>query len=213
MAVLMKGGVLMIPILLCSVVAVAIIIERFVQIRRARLANARFLQAIHGRIRKGNLDESIVICAEHPGSPLAAIFRDALHHVPLGEKRTREAIGEAGERQAERLEKNVGGLATIAGGAPLLGFLGTVLGMIAAFQRIEALGGNVDASVLAGGIWQALLTTAAGLTVAVPAFFAHNYIVSRVHTEILGMEDRSRDLMVLLTTGEDTIRDLEEEEA
>lgn len=112
---------------------------------------------------------------------------------------------EAGERQAERMEKNVAGLATIAGGAPLLGFLGTVLGMIQAFQRIESLGGNVDASVLAGGIWAALLTTAAGLTVAVPTYFAHNYIVGRVHSEILEMEDRSRDLMYLLTTGEDRI--------
>ncbi|MCK4304472.1 MAG: MotA/TolQ/ExbB proton channel family protein, partial [Candidatus Eisenbacteria sp.] len=134
--------------------------------------------------------------------PLAVIFRDALHYVPLGEKRTQEAITEAGERQAELLERNVGGLATIAGGAPLLGFLGTVLGMIQAFQRIESLGGNVDASVLAGGIWAALLTTAAGLTVAVPAFFFHNYIVSRIHSEILTMEDRSRDLMILLTIGE-----------
>ena len=75
--------------------------------------------------------------------------------------------------------------------------------MIAAFQKIQELGGNVDASVLAGGIWQALLTTAAGLTVAVPTFFAHNYILSRVHAEILRMEDHSKGLMLLLTTGED----------
>ena len=95
----------------------------------------------------------------------------------------------------------------------MLGFLGTVIGMIMAFQRIEALGGNVDASVLAGGIWQALLTTAAGLSVAVPTFFAHNYIVARIHSEIRVMEDRSRDLMVLLATGEDRIGDGEDADA
>ncbi len=212
MSLLIKGGILMIPILICSVVAVAIIIERLVRIRKVRSENGRFVAAIRGRIRKGNLAEAVHVCEENPTSPLSIIFLEALHHVPLGEKRTREAISEAGERQAEHMEKHVGGLATIAGGAPLLGFLGTVLGMIQAFQRIEALGGNVDASVLAGGIWAALLTTAAGLTVAVPTFFAHNYIVSRIHAEILDMEDRSRDLMTLLTTGEDRIA-AEREEA
>ncbi len=204
-SILTKGGILMIPILICSVVAVAIIIERFVAIRRARRDNERFVEAIRGRIRKGNLQEAITICGEFESAPLAAIFHSALQSVPMGERRTREAVHEQGERQAEELERNVGGLATIAGGAPLLGFLGTVIGMIQAFQRIESLGGNVDASVLAGGIWAALLTTAAGLTVAVPTFFAHNYILSRIHSEILDMEDRSNDLMVLLTTGEDQL--------
>jgi biopolymer transport protein ExbB len=209
MSVLIKGGVLMIPIAICSVAALTIIFERLIQLRRVRRQNSRFVDAIRGRIRRGNLAESIAICEQHLDSPLATIFLEALRNVPLGEKRTREAILEAGERQAERMEKNVSGLATIAGGAPLLGFLGTVLGMIQAFQRIESLGGNVDASVLAGGIWAALLTTAAGLTVAVPTYFAHNYIVARVHSEILDMEDRSRDLMFLLTTGEDRASDVD----
>jgi biopolymer transport protein ExbB len=205
MSLLVKGGVLMIPIVLCSIIALAIIIERFIQIRRARAENARFVSAIRGRIRRGNLQDAIEICQEYRSAPLANLFLDALYHVPLGEKRTREVIQEGGERQAENLERNLGGLATIAGGAPLLGFLGTVLGMIQAFQRIETLGGNVDASVLAGGIWAALLTTAAGLSVAAPSFFAHNYLQSRIFSEIRAMEDRSRELMLLLTTGEDRI--------
>jgi len=205
MSLILKGGILMIAIALCSIIALATIIERLVQINRARKQNGKFLDAIRGRIRRGNLEEAKQICAEHSSSPLSAIFLEALRHVPFGEKRTMEAIRDAGERQAESLEKNVDWLATIAGGAPLLGFLGTVLGMINAFQRIEALGGNVDSSVLAGGIWQALLTTAAGLTVAVPVFFAHNYIISRIHSEILEMEDHSHDLMFLLTSGAETI--------
>jgi len=206
MSLLIKGGVLMIPIVICSIISLAIIIERLVQIARVRRENETFLAAIRGRIRKGHLEEAVEICKEYPQAPLGQIFLEALIHIKLGEQRTQRAITEAGEREATRLERNIGALATIVGGAPLLGFLGTVIGMIAAFQRIEALGGNVDASVLAGGIWQALLTTAAGLTVAVPTFFAHNYIVSRVHSEIQAMEDRSRELMILLTTGEDRIR-------
>ena len=207
MSLLEKGGILMIPIVLCSIVSLAIIVERLVQLARVRRENMRFLDAIRGRIRKGNLEEAVRICRANLSSPLSLIFLEALIHIPQGERQTREAISEAGGRATARLEKNVSGLATIVGGAPLLGFLGTVIGMIMAFQRIEALGGNVDASVLAGGIWQALLTTAAGLSVAVPTFFAHNYIVARIHSEIRVMEDRSRDLMVLLATGEDRIGD------
>ncbi|MBM3318102.1 MAG: MotA/TolQ/ExbB proton channel family protein [Candidatus Eisenbacteria bacterium] len=201
--VISKGGVLMLPIILCSIVALAIIIERLVLIARARRENDRFLEAIRGRVRPGKLEEALAICRVSTAAPLATVFLEGLRHIELGEQRTREAIVEAGERETLRLENHLGGLQTIAGGAPLLGFLGTVLGMIAAFQRIEQLGGNVDASVLAGGIWQALLTTAAGLTVAVPAYFAHNYIVSRVHAEVLRMEDHSSGLMLLLTTGRD----------
>ncbi|MFH1144177.1 MAG: MotA/TolQ/ExbB proton channel family protein [Candidatus Eisenbacteria bacterium] len=206
MSLLVKGGILMIPIAICSIVSLAIIIERFVQIAKARRENEAFLEAIQGRIRKGSLENAITICKENPQAPLAGIFLAGLVHIQIGEVRTQQAILEAGEREAARLERNIGGLVTIVGGAPLLGFLGTVLGMIEAFQRIQALGGNVDATVLAGGIWEALLTTAAGLTVAAPTFFAHNYIVSRVHSEIQKMEDRSRELMILLTTGEDYIR-------
>ncbi|MBU1701152.1 MAG: MotA/TolQ/ExbB proton channel family protein [Candidatus Eisenbacteria bacterium] len=200
MELILKGGVLMIPILLCSIVALAIILERLIRYHRVRKENELFIQKIRGRIYPERLGEAIRICEEDP-SPLAAIFHEGLKHLNLGEKRTREAITDAGEREARFLERNIGGLATIAGGAPLLGFLGTVLGMIKAFRQIQELGGNVNASVLAGGIWVALLTTAAGLAVAVPTFFAHNYLVSKVRTLIIDMEERSRDLVFLLITG------------
>lgn len=200
MELILKGGVLMIPILLCSIVALAIILERLIRYHRVRKDNELFLNRIRGRIRPDRIDEAIRVCEEDP-SPLASIFLEGLKHLNLGEQRTREAIMDAGEREAHFLERNLGGLATIAGGAPLLGFLGTVVGMIRAFRQIQDLGGNVNASVLAGGIWVALLTTAAGLAVAVPTFFAHNFLVARVRTLITDMEDRSRDLVFLLTTG------------
>lgn len=202
MDLIVKGGVLMIPILLCSIVALAIILERVIRYQRVRKDNLRFLERIRGRIQPGRLDEALGVCEADP-SPLAAVFLEGLRHLPFGEQRTREAIVEAGEREAHHLERNIGGLATIAGGAPLLGFLGTVIGMISAFRQIQDLGGNVNASVLAGGIWVALLTTAAGLAVAVPSFFAHNLLVSRVRTLIADMEERTKDLVFLLMTGAD----------
>ena len=133
--------------------------------------------------------------------PVAAIFRAGLGRANQSEERIRQAIQEAGEKEISILEKHVGSLGTIAGGAPLLGFLGTVVGMIRAFQQIERLGGNVNASVLAGGIWQALLTTAAGLTVGLIAFFAHNYIVGRIQFIVREMEERSSELIETLTNG------------
>lgn len=198
--VLIRGGVLMIPIAACSVVAVAIIIEKVVRIRIARATSRAFLFRIQNSLRLNRLDEARRACDMASG-PVAAIFRAGLGRANQSEERIRQAIQEAGEKEISVLEKNVGSLGTIAGGAPLLGFLGTVVGMIQAFQQIERLGGNVNASVLAGGIWQALLTTAAGLTVGLVAFFAHNYIVGRIQFIVREMEERSSELIETLTNG------------
>ena len=176
---LQKGGFLMYPILLCSVTAVAIIVERFLVLRRASQDTRKFVLRVRSAIASRDLAGAVQVCRDDT-SPLSAIVLAGLSRVSQGEEEVRRAISEAGEVQTERLEKHVSILATIVGGAPLLGFLGTVLGMIEAFRQIEKLGGNVDASVLAGGIWQALLTTAAGLSVAVFTFFAHNLIVGRI---------------------------------
>jgi biopolymer transport protein ExbB len=198
--VLIRGGVLMIPIAVCSVVAVAIIIEKIVRLRIARATSRAFLFRIQNSLRLNRLDEARRACDMASG-PVAAIFRAGLGRANQSEERIRQAIQEAGEKEISLLEKHVGSLGTIAGGAPLLGFLGTVVGMIQAFQQIERLGGNVNASVLAGGIWQALLTTAAGLTVGLVAFFAHNYIVGRIQFIVREMEERSSELIETLTNG------------
>jgi biopolymer transport protein ExbB len=198
--VLIRGGVLMIPIAACSVVAVAIIIEKIIRLRIARATSRAFLFRIQNSLRMNRLDEARRACDMASG-PVAAIFRAGLSRANQSEERIRQAIQEAGEKEISLLEKHVGSLGTIAGGAPLLGFLGTVVGMIQAFQQIERLGGNVNASVLAGGIWQALLTTAAGLTVGLIAFFAHNYIVGRIQFIVREMEERSSELIETLTNG------------
>ena len=199
-----RGGWLMIPILLCSVVSLAIILERLIRLRRAEKENQTFLRDIRGRVRVGKVDEAIAICERTP-SPLSRIFAAGLRRVSDGEDRTRQAIEEAGRNEAVELEKHLGTLSTIAGGAPLLGFLGTVLGMIEAFQQVERLGGGVNASVLAGGIWQALLTTAAGLMVAAPTFFFHNFLYGRIRDQVRQMEESSQELMLLLVTGDESI--------
>jgi biopolymer transport protein ExbB len=198
--VMVRGGALMIPIAICSVVAVAIIIEKMIRLRIARTSSRAFLFRIQNSLRLNRLDEARRAC-EMASGPVAAIFRAGLGRANQSEERIRQAIKEAGEKEISHLEKHVGSLATIAGGAPLLGFLGTVVGMIQAFQQIERLGGNVNASVLAGGIWQALLTTAAGLTVGLVCFFAHNYIVGRIQFIVREMEERSSELLETLTNG------------
>lgn len=198
--VMVRGGALMIPIAVCSVVSVAIIIERLVRLRIARVSSRAFLFRIQSSLKFNRLDEAGRAC-EEAGGPVAAIFRAGLSRAGESEDRIRQAIQEAGEKEISSLEKHVGSLATIAGGAPLLGFLGTVVGMIQAFQQIEQLGGNVNASVLAGGIWEALLTTAAGLTVGLVSFFAHNYIVGRIKFIVREMEETSSELIETLTNG------------
>jgi len=195
--ILLRGGFLMWPILLCSVVSLAIIVERFLQIRRASRDNREFVGEVRTAIARGDLSSAVRECERSDGA-ICNIVLAGLSRVSRGEEEVRRAIMSAGELESERLEKHVPILATIVGGAPLLGFLGTVLGMITAFQQIEALGGNVDASVLAGGIWQALLTTAAGLSVAVFTFFAHNVIVNKIRGIVSELEQHSERILDVL---------------
>lgn len=189
-----RGGPVMIPIVLCSIASFSIIVERLVLLRSTNKRMGAFRVRIHGVLQYGHLDEVERTCRDRP-NPMARIFLAGLQKLGEGEERIKEAIQVAGERESRRLERYTTGLATIVAGAPLLGFLGTVLGMIKAFQQIETLGGNVNAAVLAGGIWQALLTTAAGLTVAVPTLFAYNYIMSRIRDVVSNLEEGSQSLL------------------
>lgn len=189
-----RGGPVMIAILACSVAALAIILERLFLLRATKKRMDSFAARVQGILQYGHLEEVEKTCQAHP-NPMARIIVAGLTKLGEGDARIQEAIQVAGQREAQRLERNMTGLATIVSGAPLLGFLGTVLGMIEAFRQIEMLGGNVNASVLAGGIWQAMLTTAAGLTVAVPTLFAHNYIGSKIHALVSDLETGSQTVL------------------
>jgi biopolymer transport protein ExbB len=187
-------------IILCSVASLAIILEKVFLLRATKSRMDAFRSQIQGVLKYGHLEE-VETRARNQPNPLARIFLAGLSKFGSGDQRVRDAIQYAGEKEARRLEQHVAGLATIVAGAPLLGFLGTVLGMIQAFQQIESLGGNVNASVLAGGIWQAMLTTAAGLTVAVPTLFAHNWIAGRIHTLVGELEEASQTMIDSMSGG------------
>jgi biopolymer transport protein ExbB len=192
-----KGGWVMIPIALCSVIAVVIIIERFIVLSRSKTNTRHLMMKLKSLIIKGNKEEAVNLCDETPG-PAARVLREGLLYSHREKEAIQDAIESAGSREVFRLERYLGVLATVAGVAPLLGFLGTVTGMIRAFMQIERLSGNVNASVLAGGIWEALITTAAGLIVGIPAFIFYNYLMTRVQRLVYEIESSSNELLGLL---------------
>ncbi|MFA8344051.1 MAG: MotA/TolQ/ExbB proton channel family protein [Rhodothermaceae bacterium] len=192
-SILFTGGYLMIPILLSSIIAVAIIIERVFVIRKAKLKPA-FMVKIRGMLKRKNIQNAIEYCLEHK-TPASNIIRKGLKKYHFGHERVREAIESAGGQEINKLEKGLMVLATISGVAPLLGFLGTVTGMIQAFMQIENLEGAANPSDLAGGIWEALLTTAFGLAVGIIAYTFYNFLVSKVKKIVLEMEVVSTDVV------------------
>ncbi|MFO7976886.1 MAG: MotA/TolQ/ExbB proton channel family protein [Candidatus Hydrogenedentota bacterium] len=196
--VIMKGGILMIPIGACSIVALAIVIERFWSLRRASIDTREFMDTMRQVLRQNRMQDAVEICDE-VDVPIARIMRSGILKYNRTKEDIREAIEDAGHLEIPRLERYLSALATCANIAPLLGLLGTVSGMIKAFAQIQALKGQVNPSDLAEGISNALVTTAAGLTVAIPTLIAYNYFVSRVENMILEMEVSSSELIELLT--------------
>jgi len=192
------GGPLMYLILFCSVVALAVFLERLFHLRRAGINTAIFMEKIRALIKEGKLEEARAFCRKTPG-PVAHILGAGLGASGRARAGIKEAIKDAGVHEVPRLEKNLVVLATIAHVSPLLGLLGTVLGMIHTFRVIQNLSGLVNPSDLAGGIWEALLTTAFGLFVAILAYIAYNYLVSRVGKMVLDMETTSTELVNLLS--------------
>ncbi len=187
------------PILLCSILGLAVIIDRYVVLRKARINVPAFMVRIRGMIKKKDISGAISHCMEEK-SPVANIVRKGLKKYKLGHARVKEAIENAGRQEVSKMEKGLTVLASIAGVAPLLGFLGTVTGMIQAFMRIEDLAGAASPSDLAGGIWVALTTTAFGLIVGIPALAFYNYFVSSVKKLVGDMETVANDVI-------DTIQD------
>lgn len=193
----LKGGLLMWPIFLCSIVALAIIIERYFVLRQASVNVPRFMIQVREHMKRGDVVEAVNYCSEI-NSPISNIVRKGLTKYHFGTERVKESIESAGKQEIYKLEKGMSILATISGVAPLLGFLGTVTGMISAFIKVETLGGNASPSDLAGGIWEALVTTAFGLTVGIFAYLFYNYFITRVTKLVSEMEVTSTDFIDLL---------------
>lgn len=190
----------MYPILLCSLIAFVIVIERWLVLRKAKTDIGQFMMRLRSVLQKGGVLAAVNFCTKTE-APIAGILKKGLAKYPEGHERVREAIENAGKEEAFKLEHGLGILATIAGIAPLLGFLGTVTGMIAAFRTIEQLAGAVNPSDLAGGIWEALLTTAFGLMVGIIAYGFYNYFVNRVGRFVFEMESASEEFLDLVQSG------------
>jgi biopolymer transport protein ExbB len=210
-SIFLKGGVIMWPILLCSILGLTVIIDRYIVLRKARINIPAFMIRIRGMIKKKDISGAISYCMEEK-SPVANIVRKGLRKYKLGHERVKEAIENAGRQEISKLEKGLHVLATVAGVAPLLGFLGTVTGMISAFMTIEDLAGTANPSDLAGGIWEALITTAFGLIVGIPAYAFYNYFLSAVKKLVGDMETVANDVVdVVQDTSTHHAADLEEE--
>jgi biopolymer transport protein ExbB len=191
-----KGGVLMIPIALCSIIALAIFLERLWSLRRSRVIPRDFLIEIEDLIRREKIPEAITRCRKD-NSSMANIIVAGIRNFGKRREIVKESIEEIGRREAATLERYINVVGTIAAIAPLLGLLGTVVGMIKAFNVISIQGvGNP--SSLAGGISEALITTAAGLVVAIPTFVLYRYLANKADALIVEMEEHSIRMVDLL---------------
>jgi len=197
---IIKGGPLMFLIILCSIVAFAIVLERLWHLRRAMINTEDFMESISGILKRNRIMDAIDMCNATPG-PIAHILKAGILKHDRSRLEIKEAIEDAGIHEVPRLEKNLGALATIAHITPLLGLLGTVTGMVRSFQVIEQKAVAlvpVNPGDLAGGIWEALITTVAGLAVAIPTYVAYNFLVSKVDGFVLEIEKSATDLVNIL---------------
>ena len=208
---LAEGGFVMIPITLLSLLAIYVIAERWRVLSNSRMDNQKFLNSLEPILKRGDMKAATQYC-DDMDKPFSRIMKQGIKRLGRPIHDIDDAIKNAGKREVHLLEKKMDWLATIAGVAPLLGFLGTVTGMIQAFQQIQTLEGNVNPSVLAGGIWEALITTASGLAVGIIAYGFYNYLLGRMNRMIFDLEDSSTEFIELLQkpaakkTSEATIR-------
>jgi biopolymer transport protein ExbB len=188
------GGPVMWLIAFCSFVALVIILERWFHLHRAQINVGELLSGIFNVLKRENLLEAISLCEDTHG-PVSHVLRAVILRYAQNDKNLKQVAINASLDEIPRLERRMNIIATIAYIAPLLGLLGTVLGMIDAFQVIQARGAFVNAVGLSEAIWQALLTTAAGLCVCIPCTIAYNYLVSRIQTITTEIDKASSEII------------------
>ena len=194
---LLLGGWVMIPLLLLSVLAVFLFVERLIKIRNAQSDPDEITDRVRRFVREGNVEDALSYC-QREDVPITRILRKGLERLGRPISEIQDAVQAAGRRETFELEQRTNLLASIAGVAPMLGFFGTVVGMIRAFRQIQDLQGNVNPSVLAGGIWEALITTAAGLLIGILAQLAYNFLLGRIRRITNDMERSATDFIDLL---------------
>ena len=192
--IIAQGGWLMIPILLFSIMALVLIVNKYIDLNRFKTKTNHIMYELRALIAGGKKDEAINLCKGSKGA-VPIVLIEGLLHSHLDKDGIESYMEAAGSEQVHLMEKNMSILATIAGVAPLTGFLGTVTGMISAFMEIERLGGNVNANVLAGGIWEALMTTATGLAVGIVAYLFYNFFTAKIGHMAFEIESNSKELV------------------
>jgi len=190
----LKGGIIMYAILISSIIAVAIIIDKFIVLHKSKVNVAAFMIKLRSLLKKNDIAGAIAFCNSEK-TPAANIIKKGLKKIRFGHQRVKDSLEDAGRQEITKLEKGLSTLATVSGIAPMLGFLGTVTGMVTAFQTIQDLMGAANPSDLAGGIWEALITTVFGLIVGIPALAFYNYFTEKIKKLISDIEVISSDLI------------------
>src|SRR3954469_1194035 len=195
---LAKGGLMMWLLLATSAVAISIFIERVLHYHRAHINSAEFIAGVRTVLKRDNIVEALSICDATPG-PVPRLVKTAILNRERGREGVREALEEAGLVEVPRLEEKLNVLATIAQIAPLMGFLGTVLGFMRVFMRLQEAGLYSHMAQLSEGVWQGLICTAMGLAIAIPGYAGYNYLVSRVNAIVLDMEKVSTEILNMVS--------------
>ncbi len=192
-----KGGVLMIVLLILSILAIYIFGKKWYMIHEAGKIDKNSMNDIRDYIHDGKLKSAATLCEKY-NSPVARLVQKGIERIgrPLSDIQT--AVENVGNAEVARLEKGLPILATIAGGAPMIGFLGTVLGMVQAFFNMSQAGNNIDITLLSSGIYTAMITTVGGLIVGIVAYFGYNYLASNISDLVFKMESATIDFMDLL---------------
>jgi len=193
----LKGGPVMIPLLILSIVAIYIFIERYLAISRASVDETNFMNNIRDFMHDGKIESAKALCKMNY-SPISLMIAKGIVRIGRPLNDINAAIENVGKLEISKLEKNIAVLATVAGAAPMLGFLGTVIGMVRAFYNMSMAGNNIDIGLLAGGIYEAMITTIAGLIVGIISFICYNVLVARIEKVVFMLEARATEFMDLL---------------
>ncbi len=192
-----KGGWLMIPLVLLWLLSMYIFFERYIAIRKATRVDQNFMNRIREYIIDDKIDAALSLC-QTAQSPVSNMIAKGIERIgrPMADLNT--AIENVGNLEVAKLERGLPMLATVAGGGPMIGFLGTVTGMIQAFYDMSMAGNNIDVGLLSSGIYTAMVTTVAGLIVGILAYFGYNFLVARIDRVVFQMEANSLEFMDLL---------------
>ncbi len=193
----MKGGWVMIPIIILSIIAVYIFVERFYAIKKAQKVDINFMNRIRDYIMDGKIDAAKNLC-ETTDNPVAHMIHKGISRIGRPLNDVNAAIENVGRLEIYKLEQGLPTLASCAGGAPMLGFFGTVIGMVQSFMKMSSAGNNINVSLLSEGIYTALITTVAGLIVGIFAYFAYNALVAKVEKVVNTLEASTTEFMDLL---------------